>query len=54
MNKPIIINIGFTSDEVDVINKEIQDGIRKLRKEQGLSDEIIFAIEGMESEVEDE
>ena len=49
MAKPIIINIGFTSDEAEVINKEIVEGIRKLRKESGLSDEVISAIEQKEN-----
>ena len=48
MDKPVIINIGFTSEESERINKEIVEGIRKLRKESGLSDEVIAAIEEKE------
>ena len=50
MKKPLIINIGFTSDDADRINQEINDGIKKLREKSGLSKDIIEAIEKKESE----
>ena len=48
--KPLIINIGFTSEKANVINQEIKEGIRKLREKSGLSEDIINAIEKAESE----
>lgn len=48
--KPLIINIGFTSEETETINQEIKEGIRTLRKRSGLSEDVINAIEKAESE----
>ena len=48
--KPLIINIGFTSEKADAINKEIKEGIRTLRERSGLSKDVINAIEKVESE----
>ena len=52
--KPLIINIGFTSEETETINKKIKEGIRTLRKRSGLSEDVINAIEMAESEGQDE
>lgn len=48
--KPLIINIGFTSEKAEIINQEIKEGIRKLRENSGLSKNVINAIEKAESE----
>ena len=48
--KPLIINIGFTSEKAEIINQEIKEGIRKLREKSSLSKDIVNAIEKAESE----